>query len=173
MRIRFLLPALVIGFALYAFSGQAQDQPRTTTTPPIAQVPGSVPTPAKESTPAVVTTTIPSPASPTHVPEQVIWALAMSYVMQFLKKQKWFPLLTEQSTANVQAGFGFLVALATAAGIHIAVSGSVLDGSGLSFSITGLTVDAIKDVGFQWVAQQGWYDALVKSRTVMPSPPNT
>jgi hypothetical protein len=65
------------------------------------------------------------------------------------------------------------VALATAAGIHIAVSGSVLDGSGLSFSITGLTVDAIKDVGFQWVAQQGWYDALVKSRTVMPSPPNT
>lgn len=171
MRIRFLIPALAIGFALYAFSGHAQDKPAATT-PPIAQVPGSVPPPAKESTPAVVTTTIPSPASPTHVPEQVMWALAMSYVMQFLKKQKWFPLLTPESTANVQAFFGFIVAMATAAGIHIAVTGNMLDGSGLSFSVTGLTIDAIKDVGFQWVSQQAWYDGLVKSRQTMPSPPH-
>jgi hypothetical protein len=172
------LPLVVIatGFVFwvvfFSYGGplmRAQQPPDQTpvTTPggaPVVQVPGSIPAPSKESTPAVVTTTVPSPASPTHVPEQVMWALAMSYVMQFFKKQKWFPLLTPESTASLQAFIGFLVATATAAGIHIAVQGSMLDVNGLSFSVTGLTIDAIKDVGFQWVAQQGWYDALVKAR---------
>ncbi len=167
MRIRYLLPVFVVGFACYAFSGHAQDQPRiTTTTPPIANVPGTLPIPATTTTPAVITTTVPSPASPTHVPEQVIWALAMSYVMEWLKKQAWFPLLSAETSANMQAAFGFLVATVTAAGIHIAVQGSVMDPTGLSFSITGLTFDAIKDVGFQWVAQQAWFDTVVKPSSI-------
>jgi hypothetical protein len=142
---------------------QAQEK-TTQTGAPVTQVPGSPPAPSTVSTPAVVTTTIPSPASPTHVPEQVMWGLAMSYVLQFLKKQKWFPLITPETSSNIQALIGFIMATATAAGIHIAVTGSVLDGNGLSFSVTGLTIDAIKDVGFQWVAQQGWYDAIVKGK---------
>ncbi len=62
----------------------------------------------------------------------------------------------------MQAFFGFLVAAATAAGIHFAVQGSLLSEAGLSFSVTGLTADAIKDVGFQWVCQQAWYLKVVK-----------
>jgi hypothetical protein len=169
---RFTVLAAALALAMYAYGTplmRAQDatpqSAPTSSGSPVVQVPGSAPAAAKESVPAVATTTIPSPASPTHVPEQVMWALAMSYVMEWLKKQKWFLLLTPTTDANMQAFFGFIVATATAAGIHIAVQGSVLDGSGLSFSITGLTLDAIKDVGFQWVSQQGWYDALVKART--------
>jgi hypothetical protein len=133
---------------------------------PTVQVSGTPAQATTESTKAVVTTTVPSPASPTHVPEQVMWALAMSYALEWLKKQTWFPLLNPNTTSNMQALAGFIVAACTAAGIHVAVTGSVLDGAGLSFSITGLTMDAIKDVGFQWISQQAWYDGLVKSRAL-------
>jgi hypothetical protein len=168
VRSRYTLMILAVLIAGYAYVGRpalAQDQTPTTTSTgaPLVQVPGTPPPVVTKSTSAIVTTSIPSPASPTHVPEQVMWALAMSYVMEWLKKQTWFPLSAE-TPAKLQALAGFLLATATAAGIHIAVQGSVLDGAGLSFSVTGLTMDAIKDVGFQWVSQQGWYDALVKAK---------
>lgn len=154
---------LVVGSWVVA---QEQTPTQTQGGAPVVQVPGSVPQVGKESTPAVVTTTVPSPASPPHWPEQVMWSIAMSYMMQFLKKQAWFPILTPQTDKRIQALYGFIVAAGTAAGIHLAVQGSVLDGSGLSISITGLTLDAIKDVGFQWMSQQVAYDKIVKELKV-------
>ncbi len=164
---RYLLLVVAFLVAAYAYSSpmRAQEQqPKTTPAgTPVTQVPGTLPVLVKESTPAVVTTTVPSPASPSHYPEQIMWAAAMAYLIEWLKKQTWFPM-SKATPANLQATFGFVVALLTAAGIHIAVTGNLLSDSGLSFSVTGLTADAIKDIGFQWVSQQGWYDALIKAK---------
>lgn len=164
---RYCLLAFAFLVAIYAYSApmRAQEQKAKTTSSgtPVTQVPGTLPVLVKDSTPAVVTTTVPSPASPAHYPEQLMWAAAMSYLIEWLKKQTWFPL-SKATPANLQATFAFVVALVTAAGIHIAVSGSLLSDGGLSFSVTGLTADAIKDIGFQWVSQQGWYDALIKAK---------
>lgn len=159
-----VLLCVVLSYAGPLLRGQAPAEPVDPTTSPVTQVPGSLPpaNPANPMQAAVVTTTVPSPASPQHVPEQVMWALAASYALAYLTKKGWLSFLTQDSNARVKAFAGFLVAAGTAAGIHIAVSGSLLDGSGASLTITGLSVDAFKDIGFQWVSQQAWWDAVVK-----------
>lgn len=153
---------VLTSYASPMLRGQTSSPPNPSS--PVTQVSGSVPAanPANPSQAAVAITTVPSPASPQHVPEQVMWALAMSYAMAYLTKKGWLSFLTPASTARVKAAAGFLVAAGTAAGIHFAVSGSLMDGHGASLTITGLSMDAIKDIGFQWVSQQAWYDGLVK-----------
>jgi hypothetical protein len=161
--------AIVFAFIVFAYAGPAvKGQVPTQQTNPVTTVTGTVPTPAPgvSTQAAVVTTTVPSPASPTHVPEQVMWGLAMSYVMRYLTQKGWLSFLTPQSTARVKTICGFLVAAATAAGIHFAVSGTLVDGGGVSFSVTGISLDAVKDIGFQWVSMQAWYDGLVKKVVV-------
>jgi hypothetical protein len=161
------LCALVLAFVAFVYAGpllrgQEAGQPAAGT--PVTNVPGTIQpaAPGAPTQPAVAVTTVPSPASPQNPTDQVMWALAMSYALRFLTKKGWLSFLTPASTARVKAVAGFLVAAATAAGIHFIVNGSPFDGAGASITITGLSLDAIKDVGFQWVSQQGWYDLVVK-----------
>ncbi len=132
---------------------------------PIVSVPGTQPAvnPELPSQPAVSVKEVQSPAAPSHYTDQAIWALMVSFVLEYLKKKSWFSFLTPESTARLKAQFGFVTALLTAAGIHFAVTGSVLDGSGAAITISGLSVDAFKDLGWQWAAQEGWYKMLIKN----------
>lgn len=162
--------AIVAVFVLVAFAyfgpparGQAgADQPGSQTTP-VTTVPGTVPTvaPNVASQKAVAVTTVPSPASPTHVPEQIEWGLAASFLMRFVMRKGWLAFITPAATERMKVVCGFVVAAITAAGIHFAVSGNFMDG-GASITISGLSFDAFKDIGFQWISQQAWYEALVK-----------
>lgn len=142
---------------------------------PVTSVPGTVQPPAAgaPSQPAVAVTTVPSPASPQNPTDQVMWALAMSYLLRYVTKKRWIGFLTPEATQSIKAFTGFIVAAGTAAGIHFAVNGSPLDGHGASITISGLSFDVFKDVGFQWVSQQGWYDFVVKetSTTGVAIPP--
>lgn len=154
------LLALVFCLASIPIIGQ---QPE----PPIVTVPGTVPTPQTADRPsqaAVPVKEVPSPAAPSNMPESIGWALGAAYVLEYLKKTGWFTFLTDASTGRAKAVFGFVTAFLTAAGIQFAVSGSILDAGGASVTFTGITLIGIKDVLFQWVAQQGWYDLVVKKR---------
>lgn len=160
------LCALVLAFVTFVYAGpllrgQEASQPASG---PITTVPGTIqpPAPGAPTQPAVAVTTVPSPASPQNPSDQVMWALAMSYALKYLTNKGWLSFLTPGSTARVKAFAGFIVAAATAAGIHFVVNGSPFDGAGASITVTGLSLDAIKDVGFQWVCQQGWFDLVVK-----------
>jgi hypothetical protein len=140
-------------------------QPSTTTGgAPVVTVPGTPPavSPDIPSQPAVAVKEVTSPAAPSHYGDQAIWALMVSLLIQWLKKTPWFGWITPQSSARLQTQFGFLAAFMTAAGIHFAVSGSVLDGGGASITVTGLSVNAFKDIAWQWASQQGWYQLVVK-----------
>lgn len=143
----------------------AQQQP--TAGPPVVEVPGTVPTPVtndRPSQPAVPTKEVPSPAAPSNAQEAVGWALGTAYVIEYLKRKKWFTFLTEESSARAKTVFGFLAAALTAAGIQFAVSGSLVDAGGASVTITGITLTGVKDVVFQWIAQEGWYRGLIQKR---------
>ncbi len=157
-----VLPVLLVAFVVFAYGApllRGQTVPQNPSSP-ITSVPGSVPVtaPGEKTQAAVAVTTVPSPASPNHVPEQVIWSLAMAYALQWVKNKGW---LGANTTAQMKTMIGAAVAIATAAGIHIGVSGSLIDGNG-ALTVTGLSFNAFKDIGFQWVSQQAWYDGLVK-----------
>jgi hypothetical protein len=146
------------------------DQPTTPPTTgqvPIQQLPGTAPAaPASGPTQsAVPVKEVPSPAAPSHALDQALWALAVSYVLKKLMQWKWFTWLGMADSSQVKAAWGFAAAVLTAAGIHFVVTGSVLDG-GLNITVTGVSLDAIKDIGWQWVSQQAWYDAVVKESAV-------
>lgn len=161
---RILACAILIAVMAYGAPLLKGQQASPQSTSPITTVPGSV-SPVATGAPsqtAVAVTTVPSPASPSHVPEQIEWALAMSMLMRFVMKKGWISFLTPTASGRIKAVCGFLLATTTAAGIHFVVSGSLLDGNGASITITGLSMDAFKDIGFQWVSQQTWYEALVK-----------
>ena len=167
-----LVAAAILGPALYsAWCGSrvaAQGLPAAQ--PPVVQVPGTAPaTPAPPipSQPAVPVTEVKSPAAPAHYSDQAIWALIVSFLLQYLKRAGWFPWLTEASSARLKAQFGFVAALLTAAGVHFAVSGSVFDDGGASITITGFSLAAVKDVVWQWAAQQAWYKLAVKEQAVL------
>lgn len=130
----------------------------------MTSVPGQLqpPAPGAPSQPAVAVTTVPSPAAPQNPLDQVMWAGAISYVLRYLTKKKWFPVLSEDASSRLKTQFAFIAALLTAAGIHFAVNGSFFSHEGISFSFAGLSFDAVKDIGFQWLSQQAWYDTIVK-----------
>ncbi len=143
---------------------QAQQPAEQPTQVPTTEVPGTIPQPKPggPSQTVVPVTNVSSPAAPANPMDQVMWALAMSYVLQFVKKSKWFSFITPLSSARVQAFWGFIVAAATAGGIHFVVNGSFFSHDGIAYSLSGLSFDGIKDIGFQWASQQGWYDLVVK-----------
>lgn len=157
------LGLLLLVFVLGAWpNAHAQQEPA-----PTVEVPGTIPTPASPDRPsqeAVPVKEVPSPAAPSNMPESVGWALGAAYVLQYLKKSQQFKFLTDSSTARAKALFGFVAAFLTAAGIQFTVSGSLFDAGGASVTATGITLIGIKDVLFQWIAQQGWYDLVVKDR---------
>lgn len=160
--------ALILAFVVFVYGAPLLRGQEPTPPSPVAgavtSVPGTIQSaaPGSPSQTAVAVTTVPSPASPQNPADQVMWALAMSYALRFLTKKGWLSFLTPESSARVKAFCGFLVAAMTAAGIHIVVNGSPLDAHGAAISITGLSLDAVKDVGFQWVSQQAWFDTVVK-----------
>lgn len=148
----------------------SQSQTPTVTIPvAVAPVAGQ-PTPPTPGVPAVEVHTTPSPAAPDHWPDQAIWALIMSYALQYVKNCKRFTFLTHETEKRVQAIWGFCLAFATAAGIHITTNGSFMSEGGVAIGITGLSFVAIKDVVFQWAAQQAAYDSVVSKRTPAPDP---
>lgn len=169
-----VLLMLLIGLVLMTGGLGAQPTEAPAGQPvPTVEVPGKPPEPPaadEPSQPAVPTQEVPSPAAPDHWPEQGMWALVASYAYQYLKKTKWFTFINEDTTARVQAQFGFVMAVLTAAGVHFAVDGEFF-GSGASFTVTGLSWTVVKDVAFQWASQQGWYDLLVHKRDAVRARP--
>ena len=161
---RYAALVVVAGLLLWSWPSIAGTQQPAPTGPPVVPVPGVVqPAPAgSPAQPAVAVTTVPSPASPQNPTDQVMWALAASLLLRYVTKKRWLSFLTPDAEPNVKALIGFLTAFSTATGIHFIVNGSPFDGHGATLTITGLSFDLIKDVGFQWVAQQAWYEGLVK-----------
>jgi hypothetical protein len=164
---RKLILAAGLAAALGA-SASAQLQPNPPQTQPagsaVVNVPATIPAPNPEQATqkAVAVKEVESPAAPSHATDQAIWALMVSLLIQYLKKAPWFGLLNDDSSQRLKAGVGFAAALLTAAGIHFAVSGSIFEGGGASITVTGLSLNAFKDLAWQWAAQQGWYRAVVK-----------
>ena len=160
---RGILTAIFVGLLALPMMAQTQEP-----AVPTAQVPGVLPVPATDdrpSQPAVPTKEVPSPAAPSNLPESVAWGLGAAYIVEYLKKSGWFTFLTDDSTRRAKAVVGFIAAFLTAAGIQFVVSGSVLDAGGASVTITGITFTGVKDVLFQWIAQQGWYDLVVRKQS--------
>lgn len=156
--------AYAILFVILAAAPTAA-QPAVPQPTPIIEVPAATPqspAPSVPTVPAVVTTTVPSPASPQNVGDQVMWALAMSYLLRYLMQKRWLAFLTPDTSKRIKTLVGFIVATGTAAGINLAVNGSFFSPDGVSIGITGLSFDAFKAVGFQWVSQQTWYTVVVK-----------
>lgn len=154
---RFFLIAVLMFIAWNAgFLVRAQE--------PVVPVPAEAVPPSEviPDQPALPTTEVPSPAAPDHSGDQVMWALIASYFMNHLKRTKWFPLLSEQTTSQVKAFWGFGLAVLTAFGINVAISGSVFAETGMAVTITGISWKVFKDVVWQWAAQQGWYDLIVR-----------
>lgn len=147
------------GFALAQQGPQAQPSGS-----PVVSVPATIPQPNPDQPTqnAVAVKEVESPAAPAHAQDQALWALMVSLLIQYLKKAPWFTLLSDASSSRLKSAVGFAAALLTAAGIHLAVSGSVFDGGGASITVTGLSLNAFKDVAWQWASQQGWYRAVVK-----------
>lgn len=151
---------IVTRTAIFAQQAPAAQAPGS----PVVSVPATIPQPNPEQPQqnAVAVKQVESPAAPSHFGDQAIWALMVSFAIQWLKKSPWFGWITPDSSKRLKAQFGFLAAFLTAAGIHFAVSGSILDGGGASITVTGLSVNAFKDVAWQWASQQGWYRLVVK-----------
>jgi len=92
---------------------------------------------------------------------QVLIGLVASFVIQWLKKASWFPVLTEQSDKILKVVFSALVA----AGSAIAVSFS-FDPTLGQLTVTGLTwanvVGGLQAFLIALLAQQFGYRALIK-----------
>lgn len=167
MRKRLTLAALGAVLVLYTVPLFGQTQPLTPTGAS-ATVPGTIalPAPGTATTQAIPVTTVPSPAAPTNPIDQLIWAGVASYLLRYFTQKKWFPVLTPESSSRLKTQIGFVVALATAAGVHMAVNGSFFSSEGVGVTLTGFSAHAVKDVGFQWLSQQAWWDVIVKKVSV-------
>lgn len=163
-RQRTLNATLVVIAVLCALGLGRLSAQQAPTQSPVVNAPGTVPdaTPSVPTVPAVTVTEVKSPAAPAHFQEQAIWALLASFLIQYLKKSRWFGFINEQSPQRLKATFGLIVALLTAAGVHLAVSGSLWSDGGATVTVTGLSFNVFKDAAWQWGAQQGWYNAVVK-----------
>lgn len=162
-RYSILFSTLIFATVIYVWPLAAQESSPQTS--PIVVVPGNpavVNNPEVASQLAVSVTETKSPAAPAYYQDQALWALMVSFLIQWLKKQKWFGWVTEESTARIKTQFGFLAAIMTTAGIHFAVSGNAFDSGGAAITISGISFNALKDVIWQWAAQQAWYRTVVK-----------
>lgn len=149
MAVKRVAALFVIGFLLVYALPSRGGQPA----PPVTTVPGVIQPPV---------TTVPSPASPQNPMDQVEWALAASFLLRYVTKKRWFQFLSDETEPQIKTLVGFVTAFGTAAGIHFVVNGSPFDGHGATVTVSGISFDLIKDVGFQWVSQQAWYEGLVK-----------
>lgn len=142
---------------------------------PTVTVPGQPPAvnPDRPATVAVQTQEVPSPAAPPHYVDQTIWALLVAQGYEYLKKCGWFNWITPSMAGRVKARIGFATAVLTAAGVHLAVNGSVFDGGTATLTWAGASWSVFKDIAFQWGAQQALYTNLVKetpaATVVIPS----
>lgn len=161
------LTLVVAVYAAPLLAGQTQPVTQQPGGPPITSVPGTIApvAPGAPATPAVTVTTVSSPAAPQNLVDSAIWALLMSYALRFMTRWSKFTPLSPETPGRIKAVVGFVVAAATAAGIHVVVNGSFFAHDGLSFSATGLSFDAFKDIAFQWAFQQAWFEGIVKRST--------
>lgn len=103
-------------------------------------------------------------ASPDHVGSQLGTGVVVSYLLYILKKAGWFVWLTDDTSSKIQAAWGGIAAVFTAAGVHLATTGTFLDGAGFTITLTGLSANVLRDIVWQWTAQQGWYDLVLRQR---------
>lgn len=131
---------------------------------PTVVVPGQPPAvnPNQPSTAAVQTQEVPSPAVPAHFIDQTIWALLGSFGYEYLKKCGWFNWIRDDMAGKIKARLGFALAVLTAAGVNIAVHGTIWDGGTATLTWAGLSWSILKDVAYQWGAQQALYLKVVK-----------
>jgi len=91
---------------------------------------------------------------------QVLIGVAMSYVLQWLKVQKWFPLFTEGMSKYGKVIISGVVAAGSALGIHFGYDPTLG-----SLTITGLTLAhvwaGILAFGYSFVAQHASYELLI------------
>lgn len=167
MKARVLVLAALVVAALTYYRPLLAQEPQPSipvTTPAAANQPETAgrPAPNVPAERALPVQEVPSPAAPSHLAAQAFWAIVASYVLQNAKRMKWIPFWSDNVTSQIKAVVGFCSAVATAVGIHFVVTGSILDDAGASITISGLSIDAFKDVIGQWVFQQIAYDKLVK-----------
>ncbi len=96
---------------------------------------------------------------------QVVIGVVMSYVIQFLKKTPWCPIITERTDKIVQVAFSALVA----AGSALAVSFSY-DSTLGQLTVTGLTWanmgHGLLNFLVSLISQQGAYRLFFKPKQV-------
>ena len=157
-----MIQRLRLGFLLAALgaSSVAAAQLDTSLFQPVPTV--EVPAAGPGTDTAVPTQEVTSPAAPAHWPDQVLWALAGTQLLEYLKRSKWFPWLSPRTTARIKAQWGFGMALLTAAGIHYVIQGSFFSSDGVAITISGVSFAAFKDLAIQWSSQQGWYQLIVE-----------
>lgn len=97
---------------------------------------------------------------------QVVWALFMSFLLQWLKKSRWFPFLHEWSATWWKVLVSALTAAMSAAGISAQfdpVIGQLV--------VTGLTLTGIGHAllafGVSWLSQHALYEGV--ARRVLPT----
>jgi len=93
---------------------------------------------------------------------QVVLGAAFAYILQWLKKASWFPVLTEQSSKGWKVTVSAIVAAATAASIDLdwQQAQGVLTISGLTWDHTW---NALIAFGVSWLSQHASYELLVKA----------
>src|SRR3990167_3838847 len=96
------------------------------------------------------------------VAQQVFVGAFMAYVLQWLKKSSWFPILTEKASRYVKVAFSFLVALGTAFAVDVnydAVAG-VLTLPGL----TWLNMwNGLLAFGLSFLTQHATYETVIRA----------
>lgn len=99
------------------------------------------------------------------VVSQVLLGTLVAYVLQWLKKAPWFPILTERSTAAWKFTLSCLVAVMSAMGLGYTfdpVAGTIL--------ITGVSAaslwNAIVAFGVSLLSQHGAYEMLINKPTL-------
>ncbi len=101
--------------------------------------------------------------------QQLPWAFALVYFQNYLKKQKWFPWLTYESTRMNHVISVLLTGLATL-GVHTVHTGSFLAGGSLTITWPALAV-VFAGLGHwlqQWIMTKVAYTALQSKLNPVP-----
>jgi hypothetical protein len=109
-----------------------------------------------------LTGTTPGPSGETaEWGSSVVWAFLASSALEWIKRNQRIAVLSDRTAFGAQRVLGIVLAIATAAGIHVSFEAS----TGV-LTITGLMWDSIWNAGGeslrQWVFQEITYRAAVK-----------
>lgn len=99
---------------------------------------------------------------------QAASAIAISYALEYLKHNPYFPLLRELDTVKWKKFIGFCAAFATTIGIHYAFDYNAT-GNGVITIVLPTYIELLHDVADllkQWAFQQAAYDGFVKSDNI-------